>query len=285
MGKSSTKRSWGSFPESSEIPSELRLLGLSPGERGDLLSTIHEQIIPQLVLAHASESGVQLVCADARLPPSDEEVWDFAHIAVSQDLTRALAFVELLSSQGISLEGIFLHLVSPAARLLGAMWEDDTKTFAEVTLGLSTLQKVVHVLGPSFAPGVGDRGSVVLTTTEPEQHTLGIFLLGEFLRRAGWGVHVAPGISNVDLIDLVRSEWIAMVGISVSNADLVEPLKLQVAMLKHAPRNPHMALMIGGSAAVAEIAEEVGATYCSDPNAAVAWLDRQHAAIRVKPAS
>jgi hypothetical protein len=38
-------------------------------------------------------------------------------------------------------------LCTPAARLVGAMWEDDTKAFAEVTLGVSTLQNVVHVRG------------------------------------------------------------------------------------------------------------------------------------------
>jgi methanogenic corrinoid protein MtbC1 len=279
MAKGLRSLEWGAAPE--QFRSELlKLLG-TPGAdsgRSDLLATIEEQIIPKLVMAHCAEptaAGDAAVCADARLPPTEEEVATFAQMVTVQDVSIGLAFVESLASQGLSLEVVLLHLIAPAARLLGEEWEADKRSFTEVTIGLAVLQQIVHVLGPSFAPGAAQRGFVVLVSPLSEQHTLGIYLLGEFLRRAGWGVQVAPSMSEADLITLVESERVEMVGISVSNTDLLKPLARLVAAVKKASLNRDVAVMVGGSRELAEHAASMGATFCSDPRQAVRWLEQR----------
>jgi methanogenic corrinoid protein MtbC1 len=278
MGKVLEKSFWGSAPEA--FPSEQRLK-LTPDRpplesdgRADLLATIHEKIIPQLVLAHRAELVREASCPDSRPPPTVQEVAAFAVIAVQDDLPAALAFIEVLASQGIALEAVLLHLVAPAARLLGEQWLDDLRSFTEVTIGLGVLQRVVHVLGPSFAPEVGHRGVVVLVAAPNEQHTLGIYLLGEFLRRDGWGVQVQPNMAPDELITLVESQPLEMVGISVSNSHLLAPVSDLIASIKRAPLNADMAVMVGGSCQLRDDAERMGAMFCSDPRDAVRWLDQ-----------
>jgi methanogenic corrinoid protein MtbC1 len=278
---------WRTAPEPTGRSGILTLLGHPDGEpapeaRADLLATIHAQIIPQLVLAHTAEHfPLEGVCADARLPPTDAEVAECAQLAIREDVPAALAFVQAIAAEGISLEVILLQLIAPAARFLGEQWEDDRISFTEVTIGLATLQQIVHILGPSFAPGLVDRGFVVLVSPQPEQHTLGLYLLGEFLRRAGWGVQVAPSMSESDLVDLVASEHVDMVGISVSNSDLVKPLTRLVTAIRKASINPTVGVMLGGSPELSDTATQVGATFCSDPRDAVRWLE-QHARIKEK---
>ncbi len=279
MPKGLTRMDRGAAPDPFRREDVLTLLGRPaeqepPAEaRAELLATIQEKIIPRLVLAHAPEHIPSGECAGARLPPTEAEVVEFSVLAIAQDVPRALAFIEQMSSDGLSLEVILLHLIAPAARQLGKDWEEDVRPFTEVTIGLSTLQQVVHILGPTFAPDLAQRGFVVLVSPHNEQHTLGIYLLGEFLRRAGWGVQVAPSMSEAELVDLVEGERVDMVGISVSNSELLVPLTRYVGAVRKASMNPDMAILLGGSLLLSEHAEQIGGTFCSDPRDAVRWLE------------
>jgi MerR family transcriptional regulator, light-induced transcriptional regulator len=276
MGKGSlTKRDWASMPSVPKLLTQLdpSANGRVDGEKkADLLTTIEERIIPHLVLAHTVTSSPN--CVDTRPPPSEEEVTDFADIVAIADLTSALSFIESIAAQGLSLDMILLQLLTPAARLLGQQWIEDTRSFTEVTIGLSTLQQIVHVLGPRFATGLSNRGFVVLVSPLSEQHTLGLYLVGEFLRRAGWSVQVSPSMSEADVLALVSSEHVEAVGISISNADLLAPVTRLVAAVRSASLNPSLGVMLGGSLMLADKAAEIGATFCTDPLDAVRWLDQ-----------
>jgi methanogenic corrinoid protein MtbC1 len=257
-------------PESQDV--------LGSSSKVELLATIHEKIIPQLILAHINPAELDS-CPNTRLPPTPEEVAEFSQIAVDNDLQAALLFIESMADDGLSVDVILLDLVAPAARLLGDEWLDDRRDFTEVTLGLNLLHRVVHVLGPSVVPSSSDRGSVVLVAAPAEQHTLGIFLLAEFLRKDGWGVQVDPDMPREDLLGLVGREHVDMVGISVSNSDLIGPLTELVSDVRSASINDDMAVMIGGSLSLASEAREIGATFCNDAREAVVLLSK-HARLR-----
>ena len=242
-----------------------------PGGLDDLLATIHERIIPQLLLAHHEADTVVLLPAPG---PTLDEVRTFADLSTRQDVGLAVAFVESLTARGVALEIILLDLVGPAARMLGDDWTSDERTFSEVTLGLSTLQQVVHIVGPAFSANPTNRGTVLLVAAPSEQHTLGIHVLGEFLRKAGWGVQVESALSRAEVIRLVETERVEMVGVSIANGDLVEPLTRLVTGLRRAPLNPDMAVMMGGSLDLtAAEHKQIGATFCNDAREAVRWLD------------
>ena len=252
-----------------------------PDNRSDLLATIESEIIPRLAFAHRADPLSPTLCAESRVPPTDAELSEFARLATCHDLAGALSFVETLSRQGLSLEVILLDLIGSTARLLGEQWEADLRSFTEVSAGLGTLQQVVHILGPSFAPVLPHRGLVVLIAAPGEQHTLGLYLVGEFLRRAGWGVQVAPTITEEELRDLVASERVEMLGISVSNQELLKPLSRLIAAAQSATRNPDMILTLGGPLELGEYAAQCGVSLCTaDPRDAVRWLE-QHASLNM----
>ena len=103
--------------------------------------------------------------------------------------------------RAISVESIFLDLLAPAARQLGTQWEADVTDFANVTLGVSRLQRIMRRLGDTFLQRDQPRQrgeSALLTIIPGEQHSFGLSMVAEFFRRAGLEpvhrpVFIAPG--------------------------------------------------------------------------------------------
>jgi len=241
----------------------------------DLMATIESEIIPRLLLAHRPDPIAAGRCAAAREAPTRDEVAEFARIAACHDLPAALKMVEAVCREGLSLEVVLLDLVAAAARLLGEQWKEDLRSFTEVSAGLGTLQQLVHVLGPSFAPALPHRGLVVLVAAPGEQHTLGLFLVGEFLRRAGWGVEVAPTMAEADLLRLLSSQPVAMLGITVSNEVTLKPLARFMTAVRKATRKRDLPVLLGGALDLGDFAEKNGASlHASDAREAVRWLDQ-----------
>ena len=98
-----------------------------------LRKTIEGEIVPRLMMAHRLDN---VPCGPAK--PVQIEIQEEHNI----DVLRA--YVSTLCEQGQSLQWILLELFAPAARHLGQQWEQDTRDFAEVTLGLSRLQQLLQ---------------------------------------------------------------------------------------------------------------------------------------------
>jgi methylmalonyl-CoA mutase cobalamin-binding subunit len=146
------------------------------------------------------------------------------------------------------------------------------------------LHQVVQLIGPSFVPSVGGRGLVVLASLRSDQHTLGLHILGEVLRGAGWGVHVAPGMPEAELLGVVESDRVEAVGLSLRSGDGFATLRAMVAALRQRTKNPDLGIMVGGSSELADLAPRIDVTFCSDPVAAVQWLERRHSMLPGRPA-
>lgn len=82
--------------------------------------------------------------------------------------------------------------IPEVARRLGKAWEDDTLTFADVTIGTVRLQSILRDIGADWAADARKMGtlggSVLLLLTEKEHHTLGPLVLTGQLRRRGISV-------------------------------------------------------------------------------------------------
>lgn len=242
--------------------------------RLELLGTIEGELVPRLMLVHRAALPTEPNCIATRGGPTTIEISQLVRFAVEQDLTNSLALIEALCCQGLSLESVLLDFVAAAARLLGDQWLSDARSFTEVSAGLGTLQQVVHVLGPSFAPAIARRGTVLLMAAPGEQHTLGLFLTAEFVRRAGFGVQVDPSMPETELVAALESQRIELLGISVSNTHLLKPVARMIAAAHKASLNPNLGIVLGGSLELRDFAARHGAELCTDPRDAVRWLER-----------
>ena len=216
--------------------------------RPPLLRTIEVEIVPRLLLAsRAAESGSGAGAEGSLLDA--ETVADFVELILANDMVVASAYFEAIRARGVSLEVLYLHLLTPAARRLGELWSADLCDFTDVTVALGRLQQVLRELSPAFRNEVEPRqhGRRALLMPAPgEQHTFGLFMVAEFFRRAGWDVWGGPPASSNDLTGMVRAEWFDVVGLSVGCESRLDLLAAGIRAIRRASRNRAIGVMVGG---------------------------------------
>ena len=214
-----------------------------------LARAIEVEIIPRLMLAHRPTPGTRARHRKTVRHFTDEETREFARITVNHDVTVAQAFAEALMDQGATAEQLFTSLFAPAARLLGEKWEHDSLTFSEVAIGLSRINQLIHVFSPFFeaeTEPVNAGRSALLVPLPGEHHSLGVLLVEQFFRRAGWNVFSPSNISDAQLVTVVKQERFDMVGISVTcHCDLDRVASL-VAAIRGGSLNRDLRIMVGG---------------------------------------
>lgn len=187
--------------------------------------TIHTQILPQIGLALRSMSFPTTPApAD---PAAPFEVQQFTLLILGFDERAAFAYVENVISRGTPTDLIFLNLLAPVARRLGEMWEEDTTDFANVTLGVSRLQRILRHIGENYAEAadVQRSGSVLLTTIPGEQHSFGLAMVAEFFRNDGWDICTGPFGSRLELASLITERWFDLIGFSVTSDRRLDEVK------------------------------------------------------------
>lgn len=218
-----------------------------PDAHPALDDAIASEVVPRIVLAHRPPASPPVAAAQGA--PAGADIATLAEAARRNDLDAALALIERLCARGAGLETLYLDLVSPAAALLGQMWHDDTASIVEVTIGLACLQRLVHALAPAFHQDdlrPDPQRRVLLAPLPGEQHSFALVLVAEFLRRAGWSVDNGRVLSCAALCDLVRQQWFAVAGLSVSCTTRLDVIAAAVHALRHASCNSAIGVMVGG---------------------------------------
>jgi methanogenic corrinoid protein MtbC1 len=222
------------------------------------------EVVPRLLLASRAVTQGEASSTEAESLLDSATVEEFVELILDHDPVMAVAYFEALRARGVSIEAIYLHLLTPSARRLGELWCEDLCDFTKVTLALGRLQQLLRELSPDFRCETESRqhGRRALLMPAPgEQHTFGLFMVAEFFRQAGWDVWSGlPGAGD-DVISLVRAEWFDIVGLSVGSESRVDGLAATIRTVRRASRNRAIGVMVGGPLFVEnpELAAVVGA--------------------------
>jgi methanogenic corrinoid protein MtbC1 len=259
------------FGGASLLPSRRRLL---QRQKLPLSRTIAEEVVPLLVLAHRGPD------ATAALPALVEAAVNLlADIAVRSDVASAVTLIEDLHAAGHPLDMLYLDVIAGSARHLGQMWHDDKASFADVTIGVLALQRLLHALDHAFCGETLRRDPqrrLLLAARPGEPHGFALDMVSAFLRRAGWEVACLAPRDEQALCAAVRGAWYAVVGISDSCGAGPEQLAGVIHAVRRASRNRHVRVMVGGPSFSAdpELAIRAGA----DATAA----DARHAVLQAE---
>lgn len=231
------------------------------GERlSRLVHTIERDIIPRLVRAHAPA----LPAVAAVNGPSRADVLSFTQHVLARDELAIQNQIRGLRERGVSVEALFVDLLTPAARHLGELWDDDRCHFADVTVGLGRLQQIMRSLGAAFGGEVevpvGGRRALLMPAPG-EQHTFGLSMVAEFFVRAGWEVVGLLDPQATGYEDKVQTEWFDLVGISAGSTTRLSSVLSCVSTVRRLSHNRAVAVMVGGPLFMVhpELAERVGA--------------------------
>lgn len=210
--------------------------------------TIAREIIPRLLLAHRNVPNATR-SQDAR--PTDADVDAFAALLLASDEDAAGRFLQRVMARGVALDALLLELVAPTARRLGEMWEIDLCTFIDVTLGVYRLQKLLADLSRAIdADGLvpAHRGSVLLVPAPGEQHTFGLLVVEEFLRKAGFDVWTHLASDGDSTMDLLARTPFDVIGISIARLESVAATRKFLAQARKVSLNAALFVMAGGAA-------------------------------------
>jgi MerR family transcriptional regulator, light-induced transcriptional regulator len=254
--------------DTSQRPPGANLRFPANGNSRLLEQLIRLEIVPRLTLSqHRPAFGTAPPphgSAVLGATPYGERIEELTRIVLASGEDRSLDYVEQMRRQGTSVERLYLGLFSSVARHLGDLWLADVCSFTDVTLGLWRLHQVARTLSPIFQQDASarlPRYQALLVPLPGEQHTFGLYLLAEFFRRAGWGVYSMPLKTAHDVVAIVRREWFAVVGLSLSCENRLEELAKEIRIIRRASCNRGICVMVGGGIFIEhpEFVSQVGA--------------------------
>lgn len=252
------------------------------GYSNPLADLIEQSVIPRVVEAHLLDSAPALNDSAPVEPASrwHDEAISFAALAIDADAEELLARLDAMLGSGTEIETILIHILAPAARRLGIMWEQDDCDFVDVTMGLWRLQEVVRELSarvPVRTARPSDGYRAVFSAMPGEQHNFGTVIVEDIFRRAGWATELLLDGQQGALLNAVSSARYDLVGLTVSLDVHIERLPSLILAIRSVSRNPRLCILLGGRVLMddPQLALRVGADgTAADAQSAVALADR-----------
>jgi len=215
-----------------------------------LNKTIESEIIPRLLMGHKLAKGSDQAAYQAsELEVKQSEIVNFCQTLLDGPVEDCFSFIEGMQKSGHSLVSLYMNLIPASTRRLQELWENDENSFTEVTLALGRAQNLIHQLSPIFVnqANFSDfQGTALLVNVPGSQHTLGILMLGEFFKLAGWNTTVEIEISSDELKDRIRSQASDLVAISISCEAQWDTMESLLKEIKKISKNKGVLTMVGG---------------------------------------
>lgn len=232
-----------------------------------LARMVEGDIIPRLMLAHRTNSNPNFgQSSDKAIGPS--AMAELAQLLLAHEVDDLESVFQTYLSAGMSIDEIYVDLMAPVACHLGEMWENDTASFADVTIGLGRMQTLLNRLSDSVRneDAVRDDLATGLFVTPPgEMHSFGIRMVDELFRRAGWRTLCEPNARLEDVLAMVARESFHILGIGISTEAQVAFAKELIRQVRKVSRNRQILVLVGGSYSLEhpELVTSVGADFCA----------------------
>ena len=240
------------LPVEPDSPLATSLVGRQLGNSAAaILKTVFlEAVVPTLL------GGYGLPADEIERQQANPRAAELAELLIASDQTASLDLIRELRGRDGDVGQIFAPLLEPAARRLGDLWDEDTCTEFDVTLGLCRLQTAVRLLGADAPRRIlrAAEPSVLIAPVPGELHQLVAGLDSESLWSAGWSPKLDFMSDDRALADALSSNWIDILDLSLSAAfrrvESLPGLARTIAQARRASRNPALVVVVGGRAFV-----------------------------------
>ena len=211
-----------------------------------LVKTIEGKILPHIIEQHLESSIPEDLLAKAKI--DEIRTSELTNLVLQEDARTSVDYVKAIYASGTSLEDVYLFLLTPVARKLGQMWEEDESSFTDVTIALWRIKQLMYDLSPIFQQYADENkkgSSIMLVPLPGSQHNLGLFMVSEFFARAGWRIWGELAATEDEIIAMAANEWFDVVGLSASVREQFPQLKELIKSIKTKSKNPHVGVIIG----------------------------------------
>jgi methanogenic corrinoid protein MtbC1 len=219
----------------------------SPDQPDSVNSIIESEIIPRLLMAHATSAGQARSRMFRSITP--DEASRFALLPLRLEAASLLEEVNGFIGKGASVETICLDLLAPAARKLGEMWESDECDFLDVTMGLWRLQEVMREVAarsPADLAGLAMPRSALFSPMPGDHHNFGTLMIDEVFARGGWKSEALVKPERRELLDRLARQPFDLVGLTLGRDCPSAALSNLIKAVRNVSANPHIIVLVGG---------------------------------------
>ena len=191
------------------------------------------------------------------------------------DEGAAQAVVDALRAAEVDTNTIYFDVFAPSMEQIGELWERNEISVAEEHLATAITERLISQLSlQEMQAAPRGQGTVLVGCVAGERHELGLRMLADLLRQAGWRVlYLGADVPTADWVQLAVRTHADVVAISAGAQRHVPALRDLIAQLRAAL--PDLQVLVGGAIFVRDptLWREVGATlYDQHPVQAVQRL-------------
>lgn len=215
------------------------------------------------------------------IPERDEDApWAQRLLArmLAGDQNGAFAVAEAALASGSDPVEVYTELIGPALREVGARWQRGEITEGDEHMATAVATRLIGRLGPRFVRRGQPKATVIAATPPGERHGLGVEMLADIVRAAGYEVlSLGSDVPVASLVTAVgRVDDLAVVCLSVVDPQNRPALAEAIAAVKAAGRAP---VLVGGPGVDRDAALAAGAdAYAATGPEAAALIDQLRAA-------
>lgn len=181
-------------------------------------------------------------------PPEPERIATLCDALLSDPHDAALDLVMAAQAEGMSADMLHLGYLAVAARELGLRWERDEIGFADVIIGAGRIYGILRHLREVFISAriLRDDANIAAFVSVPgENHTLGVTMAADYMRRRGWQIDLKAGLGHDALVAELGSRRYPVIGISAGSSSMIFPLARLILALRVS--NPEAWIMVSGA--------------------------------------
>lgn len=144
---------------------------------------------------------------------------DYVACLMAPDARRARAIIEDGLEAGLSAATLYLHVIDPAMREVGRLWETAQASVAQEHLATQITQSVIATLGLQLdgEASVGAGRLAIVASSPGERHALGGQMVADFLESQGWtALALGPDTPVEALVGFARSQHAELVALSTA---------------------------------------------------------------------
>jgi excisionase family DNA binding protein len=183
------------------------------------------------------------------------------------DIAGSWQVVEAAMTSGFDPGEIYVDLLGPSLRAIGASWRSGRVSIDQEHLASSVAATLIGRLGPRFVHRGRKKGVVIVAMPPGERHALGVAMLADILADAGYSVlNLGPDTPPASLVAAMRdAETLVAVVVSVVDTERRTAARRLLAAARR--ERTSVPRLVGGNAVPDEgVALDLGAdAWVADP--------------------
>jgi methanogenic corrinoid protein MtbC1 len=213
------------------------------------------------------------VVASERLKPLLSQ---YIERILALDSAGAMELIESMATKAGSIFDLYVHILEPAQREIGRLWQVNSISVAVEHYATATAQQIVHRLSRIVPPRTRRNARIIGICGEGEYHCVGLEMVCSLCQLDGWDTYfVGANTPTASAIELARQLQPDIIAVSMTTLIALQSTRMLIATLKETL--PETAIVAGGYAATLgpDLWKSFGANaYAPDAISALSAMDR-----------